>query len=177
MIILSKIKFISISLSMLLGAMVLIGSVACTNKQEKAKELDSDVNKIVEKLNADKKSYVGKLTPKDAALITHEVSTQSMKAFPVGSEIPKDPKELLKLNEEIRKKNEEIYKKHGTSMDEVTQYISQLTPKDRENYNQILSELFLEQSRKKYGEQNPEVKDKANEKKGDESPKTEEKKK
>lgn len=143
---------ISLSLSFALAATLVFGTLGCTKKTEETKvdPFESDVNRIVQKLEAAKKPYTGKLTPKKVALITHEVSTQSMKAFPVGSEMPKDPKSLQALNEKIRKKNEEIYAKHETTMDEVSQFISSLSPKDREIYNKTLSELFLEQSRKRY---------------------------
>lgn len=146
-----QVKIWAVSSVVFLGLM--IGSAGCSSKKEKAAEIDDDMNQIINQLDTAQKPYTGKLTPKEAALITHEVSTQSMKAFPIGTDMPKDPKELLKLNEKIRVENEAIYKKHGTTMDEVTHYISQLTPKDREKYNKLLSELFLEQSRKKYGKQ------------------------
>ncbi len=131
---------------------LLLGAAGCSSKKDKSATFESDVNHIVEKMEAAKKPYTGKLTPEKAAMITNEISVQSMKAFPADNTLPKNPKALMDLNEKIRKKNEEIYAKHGTSMDEVTRYISSMTPKDREKYNKVLSDLFLEQSRKNYGQ-------------------------
>jgi hypothetical protein len=131
---------------------LLLAVAGCGHKKDKGETFESDVNQIVQKMEAAKKPYTGKLTPEKAAMITNEISVQSMKAFPADNTMPKDPKALMELNEKIRKKNEEIYAKHGTSMDEVTRYISSMNPKDREKYNKVLSDLFLEQSRKNYGQ-------------------------
>jgi hypothetical protein len=91
------------------------------------------------------------LTPLLAAQITHEVSVQSMSEFPKSQELPKDPKELAALNERIRQKNELIYTKYSTTMGETMRFISDLSPKDREAYNEKLTQLFLDQSKKDAG--------------------------
>jgi len=123
-------------------------------------DIDAKLQEVVKKMDAAKKPYKGNLTPEKAAAITHEVSQQSMAEFPSGKNLPKDPKKLMALNEKIREKSEKIYAKHNTTMGEMMRYISGLAPKEREKYNNHLTELFLEQSKKKYGAANPKNVDK-----------------
>lgn len=118
-------------------------------------DIDAKLQEVVKKMDAAKEPYKGNLTPDKAAAITHEVSQQSMAEFPSGKNLPKDPKKLMALNEKIREKSEKIYSKNGTTMGEMMRYISGLSPKDREKYNNHLTELFLEQSKKKYGTNKP----------------------
>ncbi|MBN1594355.1 hypothetical protein JW933_00365 [candidate division FCPU426 bacterium] len=141
----------------ILAMAVLAGTMGC-GKGKKTKlegEGTSDMEKklaeVVKSMEEKKEPYKGNLTPDKAALITHEVSAQSMAEFPTGKNLPKDPQKLISLNERIRKKSDQTYAKHGTTMEEMMRYISGLSPKDREKYNNKLTELFLEQSRKKYG--------------------------
>lgn len=139
----------------LIAAACLAGATGC-GKKEGAKaqsEVDAKLEEIVKGLQAEKQPYKGNLTPKKAAEITHEVSMQSLRDFPSGKDLPKDPKKLMEINEQIRANSEKIYSKNGTSMNEMMRYLSDLSPKDREVYNNRLTELFLEQSRKKYGSQ------------------------
>ncbi|MCK5242516.1 hypothetical protein KAR34_08695 [bacterium] len=152
---------------------VLAGTMGCGKwktpevEDKGASDMEKKLEKVVKGLEEKKEPYKGSLTPEKAAAITHEVSAQSMKEFPSGRNLPKDPKKLMALNDRIRKKSEEIYAKHSTSMEEMMRYISGLSPKDREKYNNKLTELFLEQSKKKFSipeEQKPEV-PKAEEKK------------
>ncbi len=138
----------------LLTAACLAGAAGCGKKSQGAKaqsDVDAKLEEIVKGLQTEKQPYKGNLTPKKAAEITHEVSMQSLKDFPSGKDLPKDPKKLMEINEQIRSNSEKIYSKNGTSMSEMMRYLSDLSPKDREVYNNRLTELFLEQSRKKYG--------------------------
>jgi len=171
----SLIKSIGRISVVLITVSVLASTIGCgKGKTQKAKDkatsdMEAKLEEVVKSLEATKEPYRGNLTPEKAAEITHEVSAQSMAEFPSGKNLPKDPKKLMKLNERIRKKSEKIYAKHGTTMGEMMRYISSLSPKDREKYNNRLTELFLEQSRKKYGkekpaEQKPEPKKKEGEK-------------
>jgi hypothetical protein len=134
-------------------AACLAGAVGCGKKgQGKAQsDVDAKLEELVKGLQTEKQPYKGNLTPKKAAEITHEVSMQSLRDFPSGKDLPKDPKKLMEINEQIRANSEKIYAKNGTSMNEMMRYLSDLSPKDREIYNNRLTELFLEQSRKKYG--------------------------
>ncbi|MEW6516392.1 MAG: hypothetical protein AB1439_05740 [candidate division FCPU426 bacterium] len=140
----------------LLTAACVAGAVGCGKKNQGAKsqsEVDAKLEEIVKGLQTEKQPYKGNLTPKKAAEITHEVSMQSLRDFPSGKDLPKDPKKLMEINEQIRANSEKIYGKYGTSMNEMMRYLSDLSPKDREIYNNRLTELFLEQSKKKYGAQ------------------------
>lgn len=138
----------------LMTAACVAGAVGCGKKEQGAKtqsEVDAKLEEIVKGLQTEKQPYKGNLTPKKAAEITHEVSMQSLRDFPSGKDLPKDPKKLMEINEQIRANSEKIYSKNGTSMNEMMRYLSDLSPKDREVYNNRLTELFLEQSKKKYG--------------------------
>jgi hypothetical protein len=136
---------------------VLAGTMGCGKGKtpeadaKGASDMEKKLEQVVKGLEENKEPYSGNLTAEKAAVITHEVSAQSMKEFPSGKNLPKDPKKLMALNERIRDKSEKIYTKHGTTMEEMMRYISGLSPKDREKYNNKLTELFLEQSKKKFG--------------------------
>lgn len=135
----------------------LAGAIGCGKSTQAPAKTDADLDaklaEVVKSLQKEKEPYKGNLTPKKAAQITHEVSVQSLKEFPTGKNLPKDPKKLLDLNEKIRAQSDKIYAKHGTTMGEMMRYLSDLTPKQREAYNNHLTELFLAESKKKYGGQ------------------------
>lgn len=135
----------------------LAGTVGCGKSTQTPAKTDADLDaklaKVVKSLQKEKEPYKGNLKPKKAAQITHEVSVQSLKAFPSGKNLPKGPKKLMALNEKIRAQSDKIYAKYGTTMGEMMRYLSDLTPKQREAYNNHLTELFLAESKKKYGGQ------------------------
>ena len=95
--------------------------------------------------------YTGNLTPEKAAEITTAVAKLSLAEIP-SKDLPKDPKVMMEINERIRAKSEELYKKYDTTMSDVARYVSDLSPKQREAYNRRLTELLLEESKKKYGD-------------------------
>jgi len=56
---------------------------------------------------------------------------------------------MMEINERIRQKSDALYAQYGTSMSDVMRYIGDLTPKDRELYNNKLTALFLQDSKRK----------------------------
>jgi hypothetical protein len=87
--------------------------------------------------------YKGNLTPEKAAEITNAVAKLSLAEIPT-KDLPKDPKVMMEINERIRQKSETLYTRYGTTMGDVMRYISDLSPKDRDLYNNRLTELFLQ---------------------------------
>jgi len=143
---------VAVLLVALSGVLVLTG---CGKPREKSAQpvAGSGEVKVVEIEKAaarEKKPYQGNLTPEKAAEITNAVAKLSFAEIP-SQELPKDPKVMLEINERIRKKIEGLYAQYGTSMKEVTNYVSDLSPKERELYNKKLTDLFLEEAGKKYG--------------------------
>lgn len=143
----TKLKTISLSMAV---AMALVPVLAgCGKKQtDPEAEMNRKLQQIVAAMQATKVPTKSNLTPVLAAQITHEISVQSMAEFPKTQDLPKDPKDLAALNERIRQKNDQIYAKFGTTMGETMRFISDLSPKDREAYNEKLTQLFLEHSKK-----------------------------
>lgn len=92
--------------------------------------------------------YQGDLNPAKAAEITNAVAKLSLAEIPT-KDLPKDPKVMMEINERIRQKSDALYAQFGTTMGDVMRYISDLSPQDREVYNSKLTELFLQDAKKK----------------------------
>ncbi len=155
-----------------LAVSILAGAAGCgkdktetiTKKQPQSRwdaELDAEVRNakeatlkdIMHELELTKTPYQkGKLTPELAAEITHQVGRRSLHEVPIEKEFPNDPKEIMALNKRIRERTGKIYAGYGTTQGNVMRYISDMSDAERESYDKKLTELFLEISRKKYGE-------------------------
>jgi hypothetical protein len=113
-----------------------------------AQPVDKSVQELIATLQATKVPYTGNLTPDKAAEITNAVAKVSLAEIP-SRDLPKDPKVMIAINDRIRQKSDAIYAQFSTTMGEVMRYISDLSPQDREKYNKKLTDLFLEDSRKR----------------------------
>lgn len=107
-----------------------------------------NINELIASLQTTKTPYTGNLTPEKAAEITNSVAKVSLAEIP-SKDLPKDPKVMVEINDRIRQKSDAIYSQNGTTMGEVMRYISDLSPQDREKYNKKLTDLFLEDSKKR----------------------------
>jgi len=94
------------------------------------------------------KPIKGNLSPEKAAEITSAVAKVSLAEIP-SRDLPKDPKVMVEINDRIRQKSDNVYSQYGTTMGDVMRYIRDLSPKDREQYNKRLTDLFLEDSKKR----------------------------
>lgn len=92
--------------------------------------------------------FVRALSPETAADITNAVAKISLLEIP-ASDLPKEQKAMLEINDRIRKKSDAIYSSYDTTMAEVMRYISELGPQDRALYNKRLTDLFLADSKKR----------------------------
>jgi hypothetical protein len=110
--------------------------------------IDQSVKEMIATLQATKVPYTGNLTPEKAAEITNSVAKVSLAEIP-SKDLPKDPKVMVEINDRIRQKSDAVYSQYGTTMGDVMRYISDLAPQDREKYNKRLTDLFLEDSKKR----------------------------
>lgn len=109
---------------------------------------EADLKSVIATLQPTKVAYKGNLTPDKAAEITNGVARISLNEIP-PKDLPKDPKVMNEINTRIKQKSDALYSQYGTNMSEVMRYISSLTGKDREAYNKKLTDLFLEDSKRK----------------------------
>lgn len=140
------------------GALALTFALTgCGKKTLSTTGTDANLQQVLQTLQATKEPYRGNLTPERAALINFEIAQSNLAEFQPGKELPKDPKEITAINDRLQKKNAEIYAKNGTSQNEMMRYLSDLTLKDRESYNQKLTDLFLASNKKRFASE-PSVK-------------------
>jgi hypothetical protein len=109
---------------------------------------DKAVKELLATLQGPKAPIKGNLTPDKAAEITNAVAKVSLAEIP-SRNLPKDPKVMVEINDRIRQKSDAIYSQYGTTMGDVMRYISDLAPQEREKYNKKLTDLFLEESKKR----------------------------
>ncbi|NTV53495.1 MAG: hypothetical protein HGA76_10870 [Candidatus Firestonebacteria bacterium] len=106
------------------------------------------IKELMATLQGPKAPIKGNLTPDKAAEITNAVAKVSLAEIP-SRDLPKDPKVMVEINDRIRQKSDAIYSQYGTTMGDVMRYISDLSPQEREKYNKKLTDLFLEDSKKR----------------------------
>jgi hypothetical protein len=92
--------------------------------------------------------YKGNLTPEKSAEITNAIARLQYEEVST-KDLPKDPKVLMQINERIRLKCETLYAQYGTTMIDVSRFIRDLSPKDKERFNNRLTELFLAENKKR----------------------------
>jgi hypothetical protein len=92
--------------------------------------------------------YSGNLNPEKAAEITNAIARLQYEEVST-KDLPKDPKVLMQINDRIRLKSTALYAQYGTTMGDVSRYIRDLSPKDRERFNNRLTELFLAENKKR----------------------------